>query len=1092
MKRLVAATFAIAVAAVGAEPDALVPVRPGGVNGQAFWNGHADWFLYPPAFDFKAVPGAAKYRFTVLDDQHIAKTFEADAPTASLAPVWGEIPPGLTSVRCEGIDAQGRVCGLAGERLRFWRQAPFREGAYPPAKRGYAEAAALVYDYLYARPSTRHLAETGEMDFTYSRNAYPAKMGSAVVSSMVQYAKRRPERAEAALEIARKQGDWLLRHSQPKDAPLAYFPPTYAGDKLTAKRYAGECMLMYPVTAANSYLALFEATKEAKWRDAALNIGETFLRLQGRDGTWWLKMREKDGEPISRNRCFPMHQITFFEKLYALTNDRKWRDAADRAFVYVENGPLKTWNWEGQFEDVEPTERFVNLTKHDACSTAMYLLERFPGDAARIAQARELLRFSEDQFVCWELPCRVDGKGPRYTGKEKLWVQNDYLDWVVPGVTEQYRCYHPIDSSAAKLILTYLAMWRATGNATDLAKARALGDSIVNLQDPDGRIPTHWNKKHFPDRDYDWVNCMLGSAHALEMLAEATECGSGRPELEKGKSQSPTPTRNSNSSTLNPQPSTGAERRTKIIGHGWDMLASTPAEIIANADAFDRSGMDGVTVVLGGKRNDGKDKGVYNMRSIPLAAPWTREMLEVHMPALRQFRDHRGLRESLVMCWWAPKKRIAWADDAAWARFAESMGVLSAFTKEAGLKGLIIDNEDYPRSKQWLWSVERDGMDYAATCALARRRGAQMGQAMFTAFPEMRMVMFFLLSAERSYFTAKDPAAHKAVLGDLWPAFVDGMLDVMPATARLVDGDEHSYHCDAAKHDYYKHEWNMREICPLLLSEENRPRYQERLSVAFAIYLDMYTSTNPASCWYFGPGADGTRLSRFTANVVQSARVADEYVWLYGEKGTLIDWRRDIPCAAVAKSKRFLPALEAGTSTWDSKLPGFTDTIRFATDPIGLAREALARDKGNLADWSKWKFWQHERKSHGTKSKDTKDTDGNAFSLVAKGVASGCFIHNVKDVKPGQMFAVEASMKGRGTVSVTWSEKGKLTNDDPRYPLEFGEPDARGWSRGVVAVCVPPGMDMLVVHMSANGQKPDEEVRFGSLRVVKVCGSAGR
>ena len=500
--------------------SSLAPVRPGGVGGQAFWNGHADWFLYPPSFDFRPVPGAVKYRFTVLDDQHLAKTFEADSPTASLASVWGEVPPGFVSVVCEGIGADGASRGTAGMRTRFWRQAPFKgESAYPAAKRPYADAAAMVYDYLYSRPSTRYLAETGEMDFTYSRNAYPAKMGSAVMSAMVQYARRRPERAAEALDIAKKQGEWLLRHSQPKDAPLAFFPPTYAGDKLTAKKYAGECMLMYPVTAANAYLELYDATKDAKWRTAALNIGETFLRLQGEDGTWWLKMREKDGSPIGRNRCFPMNQMLFFEKLYSLTGDSKWRSAADRAFSFVENGPLKTWNWEGQFEDVEPTERFVNLTKHDACSTAMYLLNRYPGDAARLAQARELLRFSEDQFVCWELPCRSDGKGPRYTGKEKLWVQNDYLDWVVPGVTEQYHCYHPIDSSAAKLIRTYLALYRATGSAEDLAKARTLGNVIVNLQDPDGRIPTHWNKKHFHDRDYDWVNCMLAAARALDLLA---------------------------------------------------------------------------------------------------------------------------------------------------------------------------------------------------------------------------------------------------------------------------------------------------------------------------------------------------------------------------------------------------------------------------------------------------------------------------------------------------------------------------------------------------------------------------------------------
>ena len=137
-----------------------------------------------------------------MDDQHLARTFETNVPTASLALVWGKIPPGFVSVTCEGVDADGNVCGLAGRRLRFWRQAPFKEGSYPPAKRPYAEAAALVYDYLFSRPSTRHLAETGEMDFTYSRNAYPAKMGSAVISAMVRYAKRRPERAAVALDIA--------------------------------------------------------------------------------------------------------------------------------------------------------------------------------------------------------------------------------------------------------------------------------------------------------------------------------------------------------------------------------------------------------------------------------------------------------------------------------------------------------------------------------------------------------------------------------------------------------------------------------------------------------------------------------------------------------------------------------------------------------------------------------------------------------------------------------------------------------------------------------------------------------------------------
>ena len=505
--------------------DSLTPVRPGGVNGQEFWNAHANWFMYPPSFQFADVPGAKRYRFTALDDQHRRQVFESAAPTDPLTPIWEALPCGFVSVRCEGLDGNGRVIGLAGERNRFWKQAPFSPGKYPVAKRDYVSAARLVYDYLFERPSTRYLLQHTVPDPSYSRNAYPTKMGAALISGMVKYAKMCPERAEEAMKIARLQADYLISVSQPAGAPLEYFPPTYAGDKLTAKDYLGENMLLYPAAGAQAYLSLFAATGETKYRQAAVRIAETYLKLQGADGTWPLKVLEKTGRPLARNRCFPMTMMELFMRLFKLTGETKWRDASDRAFAFIEKGPLADWNWEGQFEDVKPTEKFVNLTKHPACSTAMYLLSRYPGDARRLAQARELLRFAEDQFICWERPSRPDGIGPRWEnapGKFK-WVQTDYLDWALPGVLEQYHCYHPIDASAAKLINTYLALYKTSGNRLDLEKARVLADAVVNVQDDDGRIPTHWNIKQFWDRDYDWVNCMFSAAAALENLSAVVD-----------------------------------------------------------------------------------------------------------------------------------------------------------------------------------------------------------------------------------------------------------------------------------------------------------------------------------------------------------------------------------------------------------------------------------------------------------------------------------------------------------------------------------------------------------------------------------------
>ena len=71
------------------------------------------------------------------------------------------------------------------------------------------------------------------------------------------------------------------------------------------------------------------------------------------------------------------------------------------------------------------------------------------------------------------------------------------------------------------MIRTYLALYRATGNPLDLAKARTLGDSCVRMQKGNGRIPTVWNTLESEDVQQDWVNCTLATLRALQQLDEA-------------------------------------------------------------------------------------------------------------------------------------------------------------------------------------------------------------------------------------------------------------------------------------------------------------------------------------------------------------------------------------------------------------------------------------------------------------------------------------------------------------------------------------------------------------------------------------------
>lgn len=128
---------------------------------------------------------------------------------------------------------------------------------------------------------------------------------------------------------------------------------------------------------------------------------------------------------------------------------------------------------------------------------------------------RELLRFSEDQFVCWEPPF----KNGRFDRKTPVW-SGSYDVWQTPCALEQYHCHWPIDASAAKMIRTYLALYRAEGNPVDLAKARALGDTATWMQCPDGRIPTWWWPERAKLVRADWINCMIAMAQVLGQLAE--------------------------------------------------------------------------------------------------------------------------------------------------------------------------------------------------------------------------------------------------------------------------------------------------------------------------------------------------------------------------------------------------------------------------------------------------------------------------------------------------------------------------------------------------------------------------------------------
>lgn len=493
--------------------EQLIPVRPGDpAKGVPFWTARAQVARRPIGFDFKPVDGAVRYEYLVIAADHARYTFTTNSPSAPLTPVWSKLPAGPVTVFVEGLDKDGRTCGRAGFK-RFAKSANYT-GDYPKAKRPYAVAARKVYEYMISIPAVTAIADTGKPDPNYGLNSYPTKMRVGTILAMLAYARLAPEKRDRAFAIACAEADYLIATRLPKGSPLEYFTLTYAdgeGVKEKAAEFRGQSMTQYPADAGFALVALYEATGKAKYLDAAKDIAGTFLRRQLPNGSWYLREWLKTGEKVCENYLVPNAVIEFLLALNRVTKDARYLEAADRAFAYIEEGPMKSFNWEGQFEDVAASKPYRNHTIHMSMETALYLLKRFPGDKARLAEAREILRFAEDQFVFWEAP-RWDWLPP---SEERDSLRFAYY----PSAFEQYACYTPIDSSAARAIELYLALYRAEGNELDLLKARTLADSIVNMQDDDGRIPTWWERETFRNREADWLNCMAAAAAALQEVA---------------------------------------------------------------------------------------------------------------------------------------------------------------------------------------------------------------------------------------------------------------------------------------------------------------------------------------------------------------------------------------------------------------------------------------------------------------------------------------------------------------------------------------------------------------------------------------------
>ena len=489
-----------------AEQQYLHPIRPGQEGKAPFWNAFAHRFIYAPAFPFQKVAGARKYRFELTTESGAQFSFTHKNPQACIAPeVWQKLPEGKVTLTLSALNAKGQPIGESQTRS-FTRDYPFHS-PYPEAPYSYREAAERGLLYVHRMPQIQHWRTSTEPDMSYSYHTYPCKIIGATIRCECMLARLRPEYRQEALETARGAAAFLMKESRPEGSPLAYFPPTYynkGGGKHATnfKENQNKTMMLEAIIVGDAMLDLYEATHEQQYLDHALGIAATYQRMQKADGSQPIKVDYLTGEPVNQVSAMLGHYLRFVQRLHRDFGHTEYLKAEALGDRWMKQGPMKTFDLTGQFEDVsvQGLKPYENLTNVTACIYATYLTYKPRPTRRELRDAYDLISMSEDQFVHW-----------RPVGK----------DYPTPSVFEQHKFQQPINSSTANVAEALIGYWSHTGDELAYQKAKALMDCIVRTQDEaTGYLPT--SLRGLKNYGYHWVNCTYNTAEIL-LLMEQTQ-----------------------------------------------------------------------------------------------------------------------------------------------------------------------------------------------------------------------------------------------------------------------------------------------------------------------------------------------------------------------------------------------------------------------------------------------------------------------------------------------------------------------------------------------------------------------------------------
>jgi len=310
--------------------------------------------------------------------------------------------------------------------------------------------------------------------------------------------------------------------------------------------------------------------------------------------------------------------------------------------------------------------------------------------------------------------------------------------------------------------------------------------------------------------------------------------------------------------------------RKKLIEYGWDV--PTPAFAREHIREMEQRPFDGIIFAM-----------PNGMGRVFTVEKWDEAQYAAALEDLRNIKWGAFTDNFLVM--WSAST-MDWFSDEGWELVLHNVGLMARAAAAGRCKGLCFDPEPYG-DNPWAYSSaahpEKSFADYEAQ---VRRRGAQFVRAITDEMPGAVIHTFFLLSLFPDIMGERDPAKRQERLAAhqyaLLPAFVNGLLDAVPANAVITDGNESAYYYTSPL-NYYAAYHAIRRNALSLVAPENVRTYDAQLQVSQALYVDHVFDLRPGMKSLSSALTPEERARWFEQDVYYALATADQYVWCYSE-----------------------------------------------------------------------------------------------------------------------------------------------------------------------------------------------------------------